>query len=276
MRRLTMVKVSPCRQTANDFLRRRFTISCGSTKRCIVSVNALAVGTLLASFASPVHAQESAAMLADQEQSVVSVESLGEGPADQRDRTRQAMLDWTDTLLDNVLYRPEDVESLREQIASMSPPSLESWMRQTTTLRGLFASEAWQATNDFLRRYLRLQAVYTEEEIDAYRARTAQLSPRELTAVVWNLIDDYYSLLLTRQALAEQQQALMRMRRDYLAQLRDLRIEMRQIYQNRDYFADAGGAVAVRQSSYFPPAPLITSRDAALGAVWRGIFPWGF
>ena len=36
------------------------------------------------------------------------------------------------------------------------------------------------------------------------------------------------------------------------------------------------GAVAVRQTGYFPPAPLITSRAVALGAIWRGVFPWGF
>ena len=61
------------------------------------------------------------------------------------------------------------MDKIRAGVAQMSPSQLEQWLAQTKDLRAYVESEKWQDTKTWLRGYLRVQAVYSDAEIQRLR-----------------------------------------------------------------------------------------------------------
>ena len=60
---------------------------------------------------------------------------------------------------------PEDGAKIRGAVAQMTPSQLDQWLAHTKKLRDYVEGPVWQDTKKWLREFLRVQAIYSDEEI---------------------------------------------------------------------------------------------------------------
>jgi len=187
------------------------------------------------------------------------------------EQRKQEALDWLDNYLRvQVLFEPEDIQAVRETVAQMNPEELEAWIERTSALRADLESPEWKETQAWLREFLRVQAIYTEDEIADFRAKVAKMSPTELRSLLADIEQ-------RRREFSSVQASWQRTRQAAAAAM-----------QPMSRPAPTGTAVSPREpaptfgQTYVAPArerayrysrPLITSLDVAREAVYRSIFP---
>src|SRR5262245_5995334 len=106
-------------------------------------VAAMCLLAALASVASRVNAQASAA----------------------GDKTKKEALEWIDSYARfQVLFSKDDMKKLRDRVAAMTPEEAADWWKKTTRQRLLLTSPQWQETENWLRKFLDVQAKYSDED----------------------------------------------------------------------------------------------------------------
>ena len=81
-------------------------------------------------------------------------------------RAKRDALEWLDGFARyQVLFHADDVKKLRSRVEAMTPEEAAKWWEQTAPQRKVLASPEWSETEDWLRRFLSVQAKYSDEEI---------------------------------------------------------------------------------------------------------------
>ena len=60
----------------------------------------------------------------------------------------------------------EDIERLRKEIKAKSPEEALEWWNKSAKIRATLESDEWGDTRKWLKEFLKVQAIYTDEQID--------------------------------------------------------------------------------------------------------------
>lgn len=196
--------------------------------------------------------------------------------AERRERT----LLWLDTFLtESGLLEQGDIEQIREAVAQMSTTQLRDWLEQTQELREYVESEQWQRTKQWLREYLRVQAVYSDEQLEKLQNDLVQASPNEMLAILKRIQAKHDALSWMHQAAERNRDVEVAERDAYFAQQAAATEAARQrAAPPQQLFGTgaSGGAGQAPSTGYRVPQPIITSREVARATVWSEMWGPGF
>ncbi len=186
---------------------------------------------------------------------------------------RQATLDWIDTYLsETVLFKRDDVEAYREKIKRMTPAEMEQWTEKTHDVRAILESKEWQLTDAWLKDFLKVQAIYSQEEIDAFQAEAASATSADLIEMLKDIEHRYKQLIWMRSVSERKREASLQRAVDAAKPPVSTPTPSR-----RATFGSTPSAnVKARYAGRGVPAPLIDSRTVARETVRREVFPRGY
>ncbi len=190
---------------------------------------------------------------------------------------RETTLLWLNTFLsESELLRQEDMAKIRQAVAQMSPSQLAQWLEQTKQLRQYVEGEKWQETKRWLREFMRVQAIYSDKELQKLRDQIVQANANQMLAILKRIQAKHDSLVWMHQAAERNRQVEVDERDAYVAQqaaaaqaARGVPVPSAPLYGA----GMAGGSGQKPGKGYMVPSPLINSREMARAAVWSEL--WG-
>ena len=130
---------------------------------------------------------------------------------------RREVLDWLDIHVgDQQLLKPEDFKALFNKVGSMSDAEVQEWLAETRQLRKALQSQAWRETRAWLREFLAVQAMYSDEEIDEFKTQAANMSPTELLDAMRHIRRKHQSLISMHAASERIRRTNLRLRSDLI------------------------------------------------------------
>jgi hypothetical protein len=204
-----------------------------------------------------------------------STVDLADEKVSDNERLRET-LDWLDKyMVDSDLASPGSIEKVRATVAQLTPSQLEQWLIQTRRLRQYIESPEWQETRKWLRGYLKVQAVYSKEEIQAFRQRLFNADPDELLAMLQQIQAKHESMVWMHQASTQARSMDLKARNQRVARQDSINANAAQVAAQRSAplfgnAMNAGGAGRKQDSGYRVPGPLIDSRSVASWAAFAG------
>lgn len=200
---------------------------------------------------------------------------LADEKVSDNERLRET-LDWLDKYMaDSDLAPPGGFEKVRAVVAQLTPSQLEQWLIHTRRLRQYIESPEWQDTKKWLRGYLKVQAVYSQEEIQAFRQRLFNANPDELLTMLQQIQAKHESMVWMHQAATQSRAMSVQARNAQVARQDSINAAAAQAAAARSapLFGsgmNAGGAARKPDSGYRVPGPLIDSMTVARWAAFAG------
>ena len=187
---------------------------------------------------------------------------------------KQNVLAWIDDYREKqVLFHDEDIARLRKELADDSPEEAIQWWTKTARIRAALESPQWQETSKWLREFLRVQAIFSDQQIDELRTKAKDAAEQDNTREFKELlaqIERYRGSLV--QGAADD-----RAIREHKLQI--LNAYKQESAAQRDNVAKAAafGTTSPRQAAVprqprYPAAPLINSLDVARWSVMRNFW----
>ncbi|NLX57090.1 MAG: hypothetical protein GXY58_18430 [Planctomycetaceae bacterium] len=196
----------------------------------------------------------------------------GQEAAGATERQREVMAWFDKYLTDTDLMLPGTADKLRSAVAQMSPSQLDRWLTQTNQLRVYVESLEWQATKKWLHGFLKVQAIYSEKELQEFRQKLFEADADQLLTMLQQIQAKHESIVWMHQAAGKMRQADLQGRNTAVARRADAGSAARTAAR-RDVplFGNASQGRSVRKpdSGYRVPRPLINSRTVAAWEVWR-------
>jgi hypothetical protein len=115
------------------------------------------------------------------------IEPSAEGPeaAGEPSALSDDLLDWVNEFMQHqVLFRNSDLMRLRQALRTVPEDQLQRWADETQQLRQRLTGDSWNLTQQWLREFLAVQAIYSPEEIVELRRRMATLTASQLLLVL--------------------------------------------------------------------------------------------
>ena len=182
-----------------------------------------------------------------------------------------------------VIFKDEHIQKLRANVAQMSKDELHRWLAQTAEVRAILDSDEWKETRQWYREFLRVQAIYSDEDIERSREKAANASPKELCEILLEIKRRREALRWMHVASETRRQSNLSLWDTLGQQATAVRERTRRAgYHTGQSTFDPGKTAderSRRESRYHVPPPIITSREVARGAVWSSIFGgygWGW
>ena len=186
-------------------------------------------------------------------------------------------LKWIDRFATaQVLFSSGDVERLREKVAKMTETEAAAWWDKSATHRELFDGADWQETRRWLREFIRVQAIYSDEQVAYFQSEAfakAEQSSRSLKEVMDEITAE-------RKKLAAGSRSS--------EQMRQQQLEYRQAYRQEQVAArEAAMKASAKRSASRPQSqkpvvqrgerkrtpPLVSSLDVARWSTMRNLWP---
>lgn len=187
---------------------------------------------------------------------------------------KQGTLLWLDKYLaDSALMSEEDTGMIREAVAKMSPTQLRKWLEETRELSERVESPEWQDTKRWLRGFLRVQAIYSDKEIEQLRRDIRNADADEMLAIMQRIQAKHQSLVRMHQASEQTRESQVQQRDATVAKQAAAAKSQPSRPSSLPLFGSGFSQGKTRSSGYQPPPPLINSRDVARGTVWTEV--WG-
>jgi hypothetical protein len=207
---------------------------------------------------------------------VMAASAAAQTSARTPEQIKRDALEWLDGFAGlQVLFHPDDVKKLRDRVAAMTPEEAAAWWERTTPQRKILFSPEWSETETWLRRFLRVQARYSDEEIRQLQAEAAvkaKDSPASLQEVLDRITQARRNLISGSQAAEQTRQLQVAANQAYRQE------EVRQREEARR-LANAPAAPIVPgpapRREYRPgfQQPFIDGLDVARWTVMRDLFP---
>ncbi len=184
---------------------------------------------------------------------------------------KEQALKWIDRFAaEQVLFSPRDVEKLREKVGKMTETEATAWWDKSASHRELFDSKDWQETRRWLREFLRVQAIYSDEQVEHLQSEAfarAKQSSRSLKDVMDELTTRRKEL-----AAGHQSSEWMRQQRQkYYQAYRQEQVAAREAAMRASARRSASrprpNTPVVKKREYRRSPPLISSRDVARWSV---------
>lgn len=218
-----------------------------------------------------------APVLADESPQASAQPSGNQGAGE---RARREALSWLDRYLSvEVLFREQDMQAIRKQVEEMSPVELKEWMQKTEEVRAVLDSPEWRKTREWLRDFLKKQALYSDEEIEQFRADAANMSAEDLLDVLQRIHDKHGTLIHMSGSSRAMNSARLEARDKQLQDAARRSAKARTSGGNRPLFGSTQGYAARKHrssSSYQASKPLITSQEVSREVVRRSVVGRGY
>jgi DNA-binding FrmR family transcriptional regulator len=181
---------------------------------------------------------------------------------------------WVDQFVkEEVLFSPKDLEKLQKKVAAMSDEEAATWWKESAAKRALLDSDDWKETRNWLREFLKVQAIYSDEQIRYFQSEAfekAVESPRELKEVMAEIAARRRALASGARQSAEQRA----MFASSIDHFREEQVRAREAAAAKvPQVPSVAPPAIVRQPVAPPNEPLVTSLDVARWAVLRSVFP---
>ena len=124
----------------------------------------------------------------------VPEDGWGEPPAEMSDTRRQLLAWLNDYAKNQVLFHRRDIVNLRKSLSTISEEQLARWDADSKPLRDRLVDDSWPVTQQWLRDFLVVQAIYPADQIDSLRSSFSTLRPSQLIRV----LDHFQSIHLAR------------------------------------------------------------------------------
>jgi hypothetical protein len=191
--------------------------------------------------------------------------------------TKAQALKWIDRFAaEQVLFGAGDVERFREKVVKMTAAEAAAWWDKSASHRELFDSEDWQETRRWLQEFLKVQAIYSDEQVEYFQSEAftkAEGSSRslkdvmdEITTKRKRLAAEHRSFEQTRQQQLEYYQAYRQ------EQVATREAAMRAAAQQSASRPQPQKPVVKREDPRRTP-PLVSSLDVARWSVMRNFWP---
>jgi hypothetical protein len=166
------------------------------------------------------------------------------------ENAREKVLAWIDDYRkDQVLFHDSDIARLRADLAKDTPQEAMRWWQETAEMRAALKSPQWQETSKWLREFLRVQAIFSDEEIDGFRTEAQQAAksgnPQQLKDVLAS-VESYRAGLVQSSA-------------DDRA-LRQHKLKVLEAFRKNESAQRSEAAKAAAFGTTSPPAPTVRSR----------------
>lgn len=184
---------------------------------------------------------------------------------------------WIDNFAkDQVLFSKKDVERLRKEVAEFTPEEAQAWLERTQEVREALDSTDWLRNRLWLKDFLEVQAIYSDEQIAEFREEAKQAareSPKKFKQMLAEIDKERKKLLggaATDAQLREQQLHLVNAYRQQEAAARQaaLKAAAKQPRSGTSNKKPAPPNKTARRTR-----PLIDSMDAARWTIMRDL--WG-
>jgi len=199
--------------------------------------------------------------------------------ADEPSSTKARVLAWLDKFAaEQVLFNPKDVANLREKVERMSDSEAAAWWQKTRVERDMLESKEWKETREWLKQFLSVQAIYSQEDINHFRseaAAAAKTSPEDLKTVLDKIMARRRSFIQAGRTSEEMRQQ----RLAYSQHFRQEQSAARNAARRAAYQPPGASVVPPTENIHDrfrnagPPPPLVDSLDAArwsvMGSFWR-------
>ena len=209
---------------------------------------------------------------------VVFAMSVGMAVSQDARSAKRTALNWIDGFAENqVLFHEDDIATLRKELTEGTEKLAADWLARTKESRAALDSPEWQETRKWLTEFLKVQAIYSDKEIDKFRTESreaAQESPKKLIDVLKEL-DAVRAKLVSGAANADKQREIkLHLAKAYQDQQVELRDQARRQAATRAAAAppNTGTTVKKPKVNYSTPKPLVTSIDVARRQVMRNFW----
>jgi hypothetical protein len=192
------------------------------------------------------------------------------------ERTKQEALKWLESFARfQVLFHAEDVKKLQQRVEAMSPEEAAKWWEQTALQRKVLASPEWSETEEWLRKFLNVQAKYSDEEIRERQKEAAAMAKESASSLrdVLDRITQARRQLVGGAAVAEETRRLQLAANNAY---RQEEVRQREAARTRAQAAPPpapGGAPPARSTTRRANEPLVDSLDVARWAILRELYP---
>ncbi|MCO6454368.1 MAG: hypothetical protein J5I93_03550 [Pirellulaceae bacterium] len=192
------------------------------------------------------------------------------------DSAKKEALEWLDAFSRRqVLFHSDDVKKLRARVAAMSEEEAAAWWQESEPKRRVLASPEWAETESWLRQFLAVQAIYSDEEIRYFQSQAAD----QAKASASSLQEVLDRLTALRRRFTGRSQAA--------EQTRQLKLAANQAYRQADVRRreESLRQASARPAATFPAPPpprerpsrlhepLVDSLDVARWTVLQQLFP---
>ena len=190
--------------------------------------------------------------------------------------SQQRALNWLDQFRQvQVLFHDQDIARLREKLEGATSEQAQQWWEQTAEARAALDSPEWQKTQKWLKEFLKVQAIYSDEEIEQFRREAsdaARSSPDKFVDILSRIEAERTRIASGAEEDAEMRQHKLAMVQAYKQE--EAAARMAAMRQSRAAsVAPNSQRAPVVKDNYRPPSPLVTSMDVARWSVMRNF--WG-
>ncbi|NQU24633.1 MAG: hypothetical protein HQ567_25400 [Candidatus Nealsonbacteria bacterium] len=186
-------------------------------------------------------------------------------------------LKWIDRFATaQVLFSPGDVKRLREKVAKMTETEAAAWWTKSATHRELFDSEQWQETRKWLREFLKVQAIYSDEQVEYFQSEAftkAEDSSRSLKEVMDEITAERQKLAAGSRSSAQMRQQQLDYRQAYLQDQVSAREAAMKASAARSASRPQPQTPVVQRGERTPTPPLVSSLDVARWSTMRNLWP---
>ncbi len=193
------------------------------------------------------------------------------------DDSKKEALAWIDSYRKvQVMFHDKDIERVRKKLEESTPEKAAEWLKDTKEMRKALDSPEWKETRVWFKEFLKVQAIYTDEQIEEFRkkvAETAKKSPKKIKVLLSEIEARRKATIggaSTSAALRKQQVTINdAYRQQQVAQRDKIRKEKAEAMAD----ADPGPGPQVKGRDYRRPPSLIDSMDVARWSVMREFLP---
>ena len=192
-------------------------------------------------------------------------------------RAKAQALKWIDRFATvQVLFSVGDVKRLRKKVAKMTETEAAAWWDKSATHRELVESADWQETRRWLREFLRVQAIYSDEQVEYFQSEAftkAEQSSRSLKEVMDEITTKRKELVAGHRSSEQMRQQQLEYRQAYLQdQVAARESAMKASAQRSASHPQSQQPVVQREKRRRTP-PLVSSLDVARWTMMRNFWP---
>jgi hypothetical protein len=184
-------------------------------------------------------------------------------------------LAWLDGFAtEQVLFHDKDIDRLRKKMVEATPEKAQQWLDETADLRRKLGSPEWQKTRKWLGEFLKVQAIYSDKQLEEFTQKAMTAKPAEIAKMMRKIEDERSTLASNATESAQHRQQTMQINNAFkqkqFAQRQTARRAASQAPRTGSTKVTGKPSYAARSASR---APLVNSLDAARWGVYRGLSP---
>lgn len=183
------------------------------------------------------------------------------------------VLQWIDEFREEqVLFHDADLAELRSTLADSAPEEAQLWWARTTRIRAELETPQWKQTREWFREFLRVQAMFSDQQIDDLRDRAWNAAGQESSRAFRDILSEVkgYRTQLVRGAADGK--AIREYKLSALATLRKQQASQRPTVTQAASYATKHTQrrrTRIREPRYVVRRPLVTSLEVARWNVVR-------